>query len=191
MKNFKKKIILEKKLLTDCLDNLCSSKLDYFEDLCNDSVKAIKNKKKIILFGNGGSAADAQHLATELTVKYKKKRKPLPAISLATDNSAITAIGNDFSFKQIFSRQIEALGNKGDIVLGITTSGNSENILEAFKSANKLSIKNYCFVGNNGGSVIKYCKKPIIFPKTTTSITQVMQIFLGQIYCEFLEESFF
>ena len=99
--------------------------------------KTIKNGGKIYICGNGGSAADAQHLATEFTVKYKKKRRALPAISLATDTSALTAIGNDFNFKYIFSRQIEAVGNSGDIAIGITTSGNSRNIIEGIKAANK------------------------------------------------------
>ena len=162
-----------------------------FKNFCHDSIQAIEEGKKIIFFGNGGSAADAQHLATELTVRYKFNRKALPAVSLSTDTSAITAIGNDLNFNKIFSRQIEAIGNKGDIILAITTSGKSQNILEAIKVAKKKNIKLYCFVGNNGGKVKKICKNLIIFPKTSTSVTQVMQIAIGQIYCEILENYFF
>lgn len=108
-----------------------------FYFLCNESIKGITKGKKIIFFGNGGSAADAQHLATELTVRFKKKRSALPAIALTTDTSALTAIGNDLGFKYIFSRQLEAIGNKGDICIAITTTGNSQNLIEAIKIAKK------------------------------------------------------
>ena len=103
----------------------------------------------------------------------------------------MTAIGNDLNFKFIFSRQIEAIANKKDIILGITTSGNSRNIIEAFKVSKKLKIKSYCFVGNNGGKVKKYCNNCIIFPKTSTSATKVMQIALGQILCEIIEDKIY
>ena len=105
-----------------------------FLDLC---IKSIKKGNKIILFGNGGSAADAQHIATELVVRYKKNRKSIPAISLSTDTSALTAIGNDFSFNKIFSRQIESIGKNGDVAVGITTSGKSINVLSALDLAKK------------------------------------------------------
>ena len=108
-----------------------------FLKLCSMSIKAIKSNKKIIFYGNGGSASDAQHLAAEFVVKYDKKRIALPAISLATDTSIITATGNDYAFKNIFSKQIEAIGNKGEIAIEITTSGKSENLIEAAKTANK------------------------------------------------------
>ena len=103
-------------------------------------IKALKKGNKLILFGNGGSASDAQHIATELVVKYKKKRKSVPAISLATDTSALTAIGNDFSFNDIFSRQLESIGKPGDIAIGITTSGTSRNIINALELAKKSKI---------------------------------------------------
>ena len=102
--------------------------------------KCLMQKNKIILFGNGGSAADAQHIAAELVVKYKKKRRSIPAISLSTDTSTLTAIGNDFSFNEIFSRQIESIGKPGDIAIGITTSGKSKNVINALKLAKKKKI---------------------------------------------------
>ena len=108
-----------------------------FEKFLNLVFKVLKRGNKIILFGNGGSASDAQHIAAELVVKYKKKRKSIPAISLSTDTSALTAIGNDFTFNQIFSRQLESIGNVGDIAIGITTSGKSKNIINALKLAKK------------------------------------------------------
>ena len=167
--------------------NLINSKI--FKKLCQDCLKSIKKKNKIIFFGNGGSAADAQHLSTELTVRYKKNRKAIPAISLATDTSALTAIGNDFDFKYIFSRQIEAIANKGDLCLAITTSGNSQNIIEACKIAKKMGIRFFAFSGNNGGKLKKITKNIVLIPSKTTSIIQVIEIFLGQILCNFLEDS--
>ena len=147
--------------------------------------------KKLFFFGNGGSAADAQHLATELTVRFKKKRRALPAIALTTDTSALTAIGNDFGFKYIFSRQIEAIGNKGDICIAITTSGNSQNLIEAIKVANKKKLKTFCFSGNNGGKIKKYIKNSVIVPSFATADIQVVQIFIGQTFCEILDDFFY
>tara|TARA_B100001564_G_scaffold298446_1_gene264555 strand:+ start:2382 stop:2975 length:594 start_codon:yes stop_codon:yes gene_type:complete len=162
-----------------------------FLKLCSMSIKAIKSKKKIIFYGNGGSASDAQHLAAEFVVKYDKKRIALPAISLATDTSIITAAGNDFAFKNIFSRQIEAIGNKGDIAIAISTSGNSENLIEAAKTANKKNIKTFCFSGKYGGRLKKFTKYPIIIPSNKTSVTQVIEIMIGQIFCEIVENEFY
>jgi D-sedoheptulose 7-phosphate isomerase len=162
-----------------------------FDILCKESIEAIENKKKIIFFGNGGSAADAQHLATELTCKFKKKRKALPGLALTTDTSALTAIGNDFGFKYIFARQIEAIGNSGDIAIAITTSGNSINLIEAIKAAKKRKIITFCFSGNKGGKLKKFVKYPIIFKSNETDVLQVVEIAIGQIYCSILEDFFF
>ena len=159
-----------------------------FKKLVSLSLKRIKKKNKILFYGNGGSAADAQHLATELTVRYKKNRKAIPAISLSTDTSALTAIGNDFSFEKIFSRQIEAIGTPGDIAIALTTSGNSKNLIEAAKVAKQKKIYTFCFSGNNGGKLKNYTKFPIIIPSKITSQIQVVEIFLGQIYCSILED---
>lgn len=192
MINLIKKIFYKEKLAVNKLINATNIKeLKNFENLCKYSIKAIKNKKKIIFYGNGGSASDAQHLATELTVRYKINRSALPAISLSTDTSALTAIGNDFGFKKIFARQIEAIGNSGDIAIAITTSGNSSNLIEAAKIANKKKIITFCFSGNKGGKLKKFTRYPIIIPSNVTSHTQVYEIFLGQVYCEILENFFF
>ena len=183
-----------KKLLTKEIDDFEKvlkriNKITNFEKLCITCLKAIKNKKKIIFFGNGGSASDSQHLATELTVRYKKKRKAIAAIALSTDNSAITAIGNDIDFKFIFSRQLEAIGNSGDVAIALTTSGNSLNLVEAFKVANKKKILTCCFSGNNGGKLKKYTKCPVIIPSKITSIVQVCELLIGQVLCDFLESN--
>jgi len=182
-----KKIYLNKKLE---ITNLFKESLfeKNFFILCYESIKAISKGKKIIFFGNGGSAADAQHLATELTVRFKKNRKALPSIALTTDTSALTAIGNDYGFKYIFSRQIEAIGNKGDICIAITTSGNSENLIRAIKTANKKKLKTFCFAGNKGGKIVKYAQRSIIIPSNVSANIQVMEIFIGQLFCEILED---
>ena len=122
------------------IDIFLKKNFNDFNIFLNLVIKTLKKGNKIILFGNGGSASDAQHIAAELVVKYKKKRKSIPAISLSTDTSALTAIGNDFSFNEIFSRQIESIGNPGDIAIGITTSGKSKNVINALKLAKKKKI---------------------------------------------------
>ncbi len=119
----------------------------------------------------------------------KKKRNPISAISLATDTSIITATGNDFDFKYIFSRQIEAIAKKGDLAISITTSGNSKNLIEAAKTLNKMKIKSFCFSGNEGGRLKKFIKYPIIIPSSNTSVIQVAEIMIGQVLCEFLENN--
>ena len=160
-----------------------------FFKLCKKSIEAIKKRNKILFFGNGGSAADAQHLATEITVRFKKNRKAMAAISLATDTSALTAIGNDFSFDKIFSRQIEAIGNKGDIAIGITTSGNSKNIIEAAKECKKKNISFFSFSGNKGGKLKKYTSNIILVPSKQTSVIQTLEILIGQTFCKILENT--
>ena len=190
-KNIKNLLNNQKNELTNILNVFLLQRNINFNELCFKSIKAIKNKKKIIFFGNGGSASDAQHLATELTVRFNKNRKALPGLALTTDTSALTAIGNDFSFKYIFSRQIEALGQSGDICIGITTSGNSQNLIEAIKIANKKKLITFCFSGNNGGEIKKFVKFPIIIPSKNTALLQVVEIFLGQIYCNIVEDYFY
>lgn len=180
----------EKNELFDVLSKLNIDEIKNFELLCTESIKAIKKGNKILFYGNGGSAADSQHLATELKVKYKKKRKALPAIALTNDISSITAIGNDYNFVEIFSRQIESLGKKGDIAIALTTSGNSKNLITAAKSAKEINLKTFCFSGNKGGLIKNYTDHMITIPSRTTSIIQVSELFLGQIYCGILENYF-
>ena len=181
----------QSKELTNILNVFLLQKNENFNKLCLRSIKAIKNKKKIIFFGNGGSASDSQHLATELTVRFKKNRKALPGLALTTDTSALTAIGNDFGFESIYSRQIEALGRPGDICIAITTSGNSKNLIQAIKIANKKRLITFCFSGNNGGKIKKFIKFPIIIPSKNTALIQVLEIFIGQIYCNIIEDYFY
>ena len=160
-----------------------------FIKLIDETILTIQNGGKIFFYGNGGSASDAQHLAAELVVKYKRKRKAIPAIALSTDTSILTAAANDFSFNKVFSRQIEALGKENDISLAITTSGNSKNLIEAAKIAKKKKMKTFCFSGNKGGKLKRFIKYPIIINSNNTSVIQVIEITLGQIFCNIIENS--
>jgi D-sedoheptulose 7-phosphate isomerase len=184
-----KELIKEINYTQKILDLLKYAKIKKFDELCKVSINALKKGKKIILFGNGGSAADSQHLATELTVRFKKNRKAFAALSLATDTSAITAIGNDFNFNFIFSRQLQAIGKSGDIAIAITTSGNSQNIIEAIKIAKKKKILIYSFCGNDGGKVKNYTKNIILVPSKETSTIQTIQILIGQVFCKVVEDN--
>ena len=151
----------------------------------NKSIKlitnSIKKKNKIFLCGNGGSAADAQHLAAEFLVRLNKhvKRGPIPALSLALDSSTLTACSNDFSFDNIFSRNLEALGNKNDVLIVISTSGNSKNILNVLKKAKDKKIKTIGFFGKNGGRAKNKTDLPIFVDSTATARIQESHIFLG------------
>ncbi len=186
---FKKVIDKEISSLKNLLNKLEFSDFNNLNLLFKYSIKAIKQNKKIIFFGNGGSAADSQHLATELTVRFRKRRKAIPAIALTTDGSALTAIGNDFNFNEIFSRQIEAIGNKGDVCIALTTSGNSKNLINAIKVAKKKKLLTFCFSGNNGGKIKKVCEYSIIIPSKNADKIQVIELFLGQVLCGLIEDS--
>ncbi len=138
--------------------------------------------------GNGGRAADAQHIAAELMGRFKKERKALPAIALTVDTSALTAIGNDYGFDTVFSRQIEGLARKGDVVLGFSTSGNSENVIRAFKIANELGAVTIGLLGNEGGRAKDNVRLSIIVPSDDTARIQEVHITIGHIICEILDE---
>jgi D-sedoheptulose 7-phosphate isomerase len=155
--------------------------------LCID---CLKSGGKILLFGNGGSAADAQHIAAELVGKYKVERKGLPAIALTTDTSAITSIGNDFGYNHIFDRQVEALANKGDVAIGISTSGNSINVINALKLASKLNCKTIGFSGQDGGEMNKICNVNLAAPSEDTPRIQEMHILIGHTICHLIDQEF-
>ena len=152
--------------------------------------KAILNGNKIIFFGNGGSAADAQHLAAELSGRYVKERKALPGLALTTDTSALTAIGNDYGFDFIFERQIEALSNKGDILIAISTSGNSTNVINAVNKGRELGCYSIGFLGKDGGKMKKLCDNSIIINSNITARIQEIHILLGHIICESVDSNF-
>lgn len=166
---------------------------DEFKKFLDFCIKSIKKGNKIILFGNGGSAADAQHIATELVVRYKKNRKSIPAISLSTDTSTLTAIGNDFSFNRIFSRQIESIGKNGDVAVGISTSGKSPNILNALDLAKRKKIISVLLTKKNYPNKKKINRITDIVlgvPAKETARVQELHILLGHLLCAALDESF-
>ena len=190
MKELIKNLIeVENKKLFKSLTTFDSKSRENFINLCTLSIKAIKNGNKIIFYGNGGSASDSQHLATELVVRYQKNRPAISSIALSSDNSMITAIANDFHFKKIFSRQLESIGRKGDICIALTTSGNSINLIEAAKVSKKKGILTFCFTGNKGGKIKKFTKYPIIIDSKIPSVIQVIELHFGQIFCGILENS--
>jgi D-sedoheptulose 7-phosphate isomerase len=151
---------------------------------------AINNKKKVILFGNGGSAADAQHIAAEFTGRFVTERRGLPAIALTTDTSAITAIGNDYGFDVIFSRQVEALANEGDVLIGISTSGNSANVLKAIKKGKELKCFTISLTGKNGGEIAYLSDLNINIKHSITARIQEMHIMVGHLICSALDSNF-
>lgn len=158
-----------------------------FERMVNVCVTALKNGGKLMFFGNGGSASDAQHLATELTVRYKTNRPAIAAIALTTDTSALTAIGNDFGFDELFSRQVEALGRRGDVAIGITTSGKSPNVIKALRQAQQMGIVPAALGGKGGGDLHGVADPLLIVPSATTARIQEMHIMLGQMLCGAIE----
>jgi len=158
-----------------------------FARLVAVSLTALEGGGKILLFGNGGSAADAQHLATELTVRYVRDREPIAALALTTDSSALTAIGNDLGFEELFARQLRALGRPGDVALGITTSGRSPNVVRALQAARDGGLVPAALSGGDGGALPGLADPLLIVPSRTTARIQEMHITLGQMLCGALE----
>ena len=158
-----------------------------FEGAVRACAKSIRDGGKLLFFGNGGSAADAQHLATELTIRYKRSRSPIAAIALTTDTSTLTAAGNDLGFEQIFARQIEALGKPGDVAIAISTSGKSPNVLAALKQARAMRLVTVALSGGSGGELAALADVLLSVPSTTTARIQEMHITVGQILCGALE----
>jgi D-sedoheptulose 7-phosphate isomerase len=153
-------------------------------------IDCLRNGGKILIFGNGGSAADAQHIAAEIVGRYKTNRKGKFAIALTTDTSILTAIGNDFGFESLFERQVEALANKGDVVIGISTSGKSENVIRAIKMSSKLNCSSIGFSGNDGGEMNKICNINLVAPSDDTPRIQEMHIIIGHTICHLIDQEF-
>jgi len=158
-----------------------------FAGLVAACAKSIRGGGKLMFFGNGGSAADAQHLATELTIRYGRDRAAIAALALTTDTSALTAAGNDLGFERIFARQIEALGRTGDVAIGISTSGKSPNILAALRQARAQGLVTAGLGGKGGGDLAGLADHLLIVPSDTTARIQEMHILLGQMLCGALE----
>jgi D-sedoheptulose 7-phosphate isomerase len=158
-----------------------------FGNLVEACARSIRRGGKILLFGNGGSAADAQHIATELTIRYRDNRPAIAAIALTTDSSALTACGNDLGFGQIFARQIEAIGKADDVALGISTSGKSPNILIALRKAKEMGLVTAALSGRGGGDLPPLVDHLVIVPSDTTARIQELHILLGHMLCGALE----
>lgn len=149
---------------------------------------AFRNGNKVLLFGNGGSSTDAAHIAAEFVGRYKRERQPLPAIALATDIAAITCIANDYGYEELFARQVRAHGQKGDIAIGISTSGNSPNVLKGVEAARDCGLTTIAWTGANGGKLAGLVDYPFVVPSTVTSRIQESHITLGHVLCELVED---
>ena len=167
--------------------DLIGESLEIAANFCIDS---LNQGGKILIFGNGGSAADAQHIAAELVGRYKVERKGLAAIALTTDTSALTAIGNDYGYDRVFDRQVEALASQGDIVIGISTSGNSANVISALALAKKLDCKTIGLSGISGGEMNVLCDVNLVVPAEDTPRIQEMHIVIGHTLCHLIEQAF-
>ena len=151
--------------------------------------KAFKSGNKVLIFGNGGSASDSQHIAAELVNKYEIKRKALPAIALTTDGSILTSVSNDVSFENVFSRQIEALGKKGDVALGISTGGKSPNVIKALRTARSMGLKTIAFLGSDKSKIKRLTDCCISVPSKSTPRIQELHITIAHIICELVEDA--
>ena len=155
---------------------------------CVIASETIKNSNKILIFGNGGSAADAQHIAAELSGRYKTERRGLAGIALTTDTSVLTAVGNDYGFDRIFDRQVEALAREGDLLIGISTSGNSKNVLRALSLGRNMGCRTIGLSGRDGGAMNEFCDINLVVPSSDTPRIQEMHILIGHTICQAIDD---
>jgi D-sedoheptulose 7-phosphate isomerase len=165
--------------------------MDQLERVVTEIVKALRGGRKVVFFGNGGSAADAQHLAAEFVNRFFYDRGALAAIALTTDSSVITSISNDYAYDQIFSRQIEALGKEGDVAIGISTGGNSPNVLLGLQKARQMGLYTIALSGGAGGKMKTAAEISLIVPSQQTPRIQEVHITIGHVICELVEETLF
>ena len=165
--------------------------LDVIEAVAKACVAVYRNGKKTMLAGNGGSAADAQHIAAELVGRYGFDRPSIPSLALTTDTSNLTAIGNDYGYDKVFSRQLEGMSQAGDLFIGISTSGNSQNIINAFESAKERGVTTVALVGRDGGKMAVMADYAIIIPSNATPRIQESHILIGHILCDIIEKELF
>ena len=159
-------------------------------EACEMVIACLKNGNKVLLFGNGGSASDAQHIAAEFVGRFVKKRKSLSAMALTTDTSAITAISNDYGYDYVFARQVEGLAAQGDVIIGISTSGNSESVLSGLETARRYGCKTIGLSGRNGGKMHNHCDINIIVPSQATARIQEIHILIGHMICEAIDAEY-
>jgi len=180
----------ELRLHQKTIENTLQTMIEPIDEAISMVVETLQNGGKILICGNGGSAADAQHIAAELTGRYKSERRGLPAIALSTDTSAITAISNDYGYERVFARQVEALADSRDLLLGISTSGNSPNIVAALKQAGEIGCKRLGFSGTDGGKISAFCDLNLIVPSNDTPRIQEVHILVGHILCQAVDDVF-
>ena len=161
------------------------------ENITNTILNAFRSDNKLLLCGNGGSAADAQHIAAELSGRFEIDRKPLNAEALHVNSSFVTAVANDYGYEEVYSRMVEAIGKNGDILLALSTSGNSKNIIRAIEKANSLGLITIGFSGNDGGAMQNLCKYNLIIPSDNTARIQEAHILVGHIICKLIEQKMF
>ena len=171
-------------------DAFFASHASDIETCAQKMTRALKNNKKILLFGNGGSAADCQHIAAEFINRFQMERHPLPAIALTTDTSVITSIGNDYAFEDIFKKQVQALGMEGDVAIGISTSGNSPNVVKAIDEANQMNLMTIGFSGRSG-RLETICDQAFCVNSKITARIQEVHILLAHILCDLTERMLF
>ncbi len=171
------------------LDN--DALLEMIVTVAQECVAVYRRGKKTMLAGNGGSAADAQHIAAELVGRYGFDRPSIPSLALTTDTSNLTAIGNDYGYDKVFSRQLEGMGQEGDLFIGISTSGNSQNIINAFESAKERGISTVALVGRDGGKMAAMADFAIVIPSNATPRIQESHILIGHILCDIIEKELF
>ena len=169
------------------VSNLLLNDLQSIDNLCQIALTTILSSKKILLCGNGGSASDASHIAAEFVGKFQKDRRPLPAISLADNLSTITSISNDYCFEEVFSRQIVGIGEESDLLIALSTSGNSRNVVKAIETANNIGINCFALTGKDGGEISKLGCDLIKVNSNVTARIQEMHILIGHIICEYID----
>ena len=172
-------------------EKLLKNQVGVIKEIAEVVIKSLKLGGKLILFGNGGSAADSQHIAAELVGRFSMERKPLPALALTANTSTLTALSNDYGYESAFAKQIEALGKKEDVALGISTSGNSPNVIRAIEKAKKMQIKTVGFTGGDGGKLKKIADISLVIPSTSTARIQEAHIVCAHAICELIERTLF
>lgn len=189
--NFKDEIRKQIKESAEVKENTSRECVDVINDVAKKIIEVYKNEKKVLWFGNGGSAADAQHLACELVSKFSRERKAIPSIALTTNTSILSAVSNDYSFENVFERQVEAFAERGDILIGITTSGTSPNIIKALKIGKKIGTINVAFTGEHVDKIKNYVDYLVNVPSKDTPRIQESHILVGHIICDLVEKTLF
>jgi D-sedoheptulose 7-phosphate isomerase len=186
MRNRIEEILLES---IQVKEELLRSNIGQIKDIADLMIESLKKNGKVILFGNGGSAADSQHIAAEFVGRFKKDRSALAAIALTTNTSIITSLANDYGYEVVFAKQIEALGQKNDIAVGISTSGKAKNVALGIKQAKKMGIRTVALVGGDGGELAKLADTSLVVPSSVTARVQEAHITIGHIICELVEQT--